>query len=88
MAGSLPIQMEARVSEYLSLSMTLLFAFGLCFQLSRNPCPFGAGRFCDGGKLSHFRRYAIVLIFTVAAILTSPDVFSQLALAFPMMISS
>ena len=85
-AGSLPIQMEARVSEYLSLVMTIIFAFGLSFQLPVILILLARIGLVTSQKLSQFRRYAIVLIFSAAAVLTPPDVFSQLALAVPMMI--
>lgn len=83
--GALPIQMEARVSEYLSLAMSLIFAFGLAFQMPI----FGAILANFGMIKADFwaknRRFGVVLIFVFAAIATPPDVFSQLALAFPMM---
>lgn len=85
-AGSLPIQMEARVSEYLSLAMTIIFAFGLSFQLPVILIMLARAGLVTSEKLSKFRRYAIVLIFVVAAVLTPPDVFSQIALAVPMML--
>ena len=85
-AGSLPIQMEARVSEYLSLAMTIIFAFGLSFELPVLLVLLARVGLVTSEKLSQFRRYAIVLIFSVAAVLTPPDVFSQIALALPMMI--
>lgn len=84
--GMLPIQMEARVSEYLSLAMTIIFAFGLAFELPVLLILLARAGFVTSQMLSHFRRYAIVLIFAVAAILTPPDVFSQIALALPMML--
>ncbi len=81
----LPIQLEARVADYLSLVMVLIFAFGLCFQL-----PVVLGLMARAGiitadHLTGARRYAIVIIFIVAAILTPPDVFSQIALAIPLL---
>ncbi|MGE4351786.1 MAG: twin-arginine translocase subunit TatC [Bdellovibrionales bacterium] len=85
-AGMLPIQMEARVSEYLSLCMTLLFAFGLAFEMPVFLVLLARVGLVTSQKLSQFRRYAIVLIFTMAAILTPPDLFSQIALALPMML--
>lgn len=85
-AAALPIQMEARVSEYLSLAMTIIFAFGLSFQLPVILVLMARAGLVTSQKLSQFRRYAIVLIFIVAAVLTPPDVFSQIALALPMML--
>lgn len=85
-AGSLPIQLEARVSEYLSLSMTVIFAFGLAFELPVILVLLARVGILSAAKLAEFRRYAIVLIFIAAAVLTPPDVFSQLSLAVPMML--
>lgn len=83
--GGLPIQLEARVSEYLSLSMTVIFAFGLAFELPVILVLLTRVGILSAAKLAQFRRYAIVLIFIAAAILTPPDVFSQLSLALPML---
>jgi sec-independent protein translocase protein TatC len=82
---SLPIQLEARVSEYLSLSMTVIFAFGIAFELPVILVLLTRIGLLSSAKLSAFRRYAIVLIFIAAAIMTPPDVFSQLSLALPML---
>lgn len=79
----LPIQLEARVGEYLDLVMTLIFAFGLCFQLPVLLCLLAHAGVVGAQVLRRFRRYAIVLIFMVAAVITPPDVFSQFALAMP-----
>lgn len=82
--GSLPIQLEARVSEYLSLSMTVIFAFGLAFELPVVLVLLARAGVLTAAKLAAFQRYAIVLIFIAAAILTPPDVVSMLSLAIPM----
>jgi sec-independent protein translocase protein TatC len=84
--GSLPIQLEARVSEYLSLSMTVIFAFGIAFELPVILVLLTRVGLLSSAKLAKFRRYAIVLIFVAAAIMTPPDVFSQLSLAIPLMV--
>jgi sec-independent protein translocase protein TatC len=84
--GSLPIQLEARVSEYLSLSMTVIFAFGLAFELPVILVLMARVGLVTSAKLAQFRRYAVVLIFIAAAVLTPPDVFSQLSLAIPMLL--
>lgn len=81
----LPIQLEARVGEYLDLVMTLIFAFGLCFQLPVVLSLLGRAGIITADALAGFRKYAIILIFTVAAFLTPPDVFSQIILAVPLM---
>ncbi len=81
----LPIQLEARVSEYLDLIMTLIFAFGLCFQMPVFLTLLGYVGIITPDWLAKQRRYMIILIFTVAAILTPPDVLSQILLAVPLM---
>jgi sec-independent protein translocase protein TatC len=82
--GSLPIQLEARVGEYLSLVMTLIFAFGLCFQLPVLLTLLGRVGIISSKSLASKRKYAVVIILSVAAVLTPPDVVSQVALATPM----
>lgn len=82
---ALPIQLEPRVSEYLDLVMTLIFAFGLCFQLPVLLTLLGRAGLITADWLARQRKYAIVVIFIVAAILTPPDVISQVSLAIPLM---
>ncbi len=81
---SLPIQLEARVSEYLDLVMTMIFAFGLCFQLPVLLTLLGRAGIITGDWLAQKRRYAIVIAFSIAAFITPPDVISQTGLAIPM----
>ena len=83
-AGAVPIQFEAKMNEYLSFVMALILAFGISFEL-----PVLLVLLCRVGilhstQLAEKRRYAIVAMVTFAAIVTPPDVFSQLALAIPM----
>jgi sec-independent protein translocase protein TatC len=83
---ALPIQLEARISEYLSLIMTLIFAFGLCFEMPVLLALMGKTGMITAETLSKQRRYAIVIIFVVAAILTPPDILSQVLLAVPLLL--
>jgi sec-independent protein translocase protein TatC len=84
--GSLPIVSEPKVNEYLSLVMTLLFAFGVAFQLPVLLTLMArAGIITSQGLISKWR-YAVVGMFGVAAVLTPPDVVSQTSLAIPLIL--
>ncbi|MCC2664015.1 MAG: tatC [Geminicoccaceae bacterium] len=83
---SLPIELEARVGEYLSLVMKMIFAFGLSFQLPVALTLMGRVGLVSSEGLARNRKFAIVGVFTVAAIITPPDVISQVTLAIPILI--
>ncbi|SKA10850.1 twin-arginine translocase subunit TatC [Consotaella salsifontis] len=83
-AGDQPIiQLLPRVSEYLSLIMTLIFAFGLVFQLPVVTSLLVRAGIVTSKDLGGKRKYAIVLAFVAAAVLTPPDPMSQIGLAVP-----
>jgi sec-independent protein translocase protein TatC len=84
--GQLPIQLEAKVNEYLSLVMTLMFAFGLAFQLPVLLTLMARVGIISSQSLVDKRRYAIVGMFVFAAVVTPPDVISQVGLALPLLI--
>lgn len=82
--GQLPIQLEAKMSEYLSLVMTLIFAFGVSFELPVLLLLLVRVGLISAETLASKRRYAVVGCVAFAGVVTPPDVFSQLSLAIPM----
>ena len=83
---TLPIQLEAKVNEYLSLIMRLIFAFGISFQLPILLNLLARTGVVNSNYLKKTRRYVIVIIFSVAAILTPPDPITQIGLAIPLLL--
>jgi len=84
-AGGLPVQLEAKVSEYLSLVMHMILAFGVAFQLPVALTLLTKVGIITVDQLRRGRRYAVVGMFITAAVLTPPDVISQVGLAVPLL---
>lgn len=81
--GQVAIELLPKVDEYLSLIMALILAFGLVFQLPVVLTLLARAGIMSSDQMKKGRRYAIVLAFIAAAILTPPDIISQFALAVP-----
>ena len=84
--GALPIQLEAKVNEYLSLIMRLILAFGVCFQLPVALTLMARVGLVSSEGLKKNRKYVMVGVFAIAAILTPPDPISQIGLGIPILL--
>ncbi len=82
----LPLVLEAKISEYLDLVVQLTLAFGLSFQLPVAIIIFSIMGLVKSSSLASKRRFAVVIIFIIAAIFTPPDIFSQIVLAIPLIL--
>jgi sec-independent protein translocase protein TatC len=82
----LPIELEAKVGEYLGLVMKLILAFGISFQMPVALTLLARVGILSSRGLAAARKYAIVGVFVLAAVVTPPDVISQVGLALPLIL--
>ena len=82
--GDIPTVVAPKISEYLSIVMKMIFAFGLSFELPVLLGLMARAGLVSAKGLASKRKYAIVIIVAVAALITPPDVFSQIGLAIPL----
>jgi sec-independent protein translocase protein TatC len=85
-AGPISVSLLPKVSDYLSLVTTLLLGFGICFQLPVVLAIMGMAGLVTTKMLVSGRRYAILAVFVVAAVITPPDPISMMSLAVPGML--
>ncbi|MDE0812034.1 MAG: twin-arginine translocase subunit TatC [Alphaproteobacteria bacterium] len=84
--GNLPMELEPKVDQYLALVMRLIFAFGVCFELPVLIVLLAKIGIVSAAGLRAKRKYAVLIAFVGAAVLTPPDVISQILLAVPVIL--
>ena len=84
--GVLPVQVEPKVDQYLTLVLRLIFAFGLAFELPVLLMLLARTGLITSAGLAAKRKYSIIGVFILAAVITPPDVVSQIGLAIPIII--
>ncbi len=84
--GNVSVELLPKVSDYLTLVTTLLLAFGLCFQLPVVLSLMGLAGLVSSSQLRSMRRYAIVGLAVVAAVVTPPDIISMMSLVVPLVL--
>ena len=84
--GAIAVKLEAKISEYLNLIVSMILSFGIAFQIPILLALSVKIGLIDTNFLRAKRRFAIVIIFIVAAFLTPPDIISQILLALPMLL--
>lgn len=82
--GSMPLMVEAKVSEYLGLVMHIVLAFGIAFQLPILLTLLIRFGLMSTATLAKGRRYAVVILLSIAAVITPPDILSQVLLFIPL----
>lgn len=81
--GSLSLQLEARIGEYMATALTIITAFGVCFQLPLALLILQRMGILSPELLQNGRKYAFLLILVIAAVITPPDIISPLLLTIP-----
>ncbi len=82
--SSMPIELQAKISEYLSLSIRIIIAFGIVFQLPIVLTILIRANIISKKTLANKRKYVFLVFFIIGAIITPPDIISQIAIAIPM----